>query len=52
MFEFYLIIKQIIIKYNEYKKLKYENRKSTIQINLDIQYNKIINMSALFIATV
>jgi hypothetical protein len=32
--------------------LKYENRNSTIKINLDIQYNKIINMIKFFIITI
>jgi hypothetical protein len=32
--------------------LKYENRNSMIKINLDIQYNKIINMIKFFIVAV
>jgi hypothetical protein len=32
--------------------MKYENRNSMIKINLDIQYNKIINMIEFFIVTV
>jgi hypothetical protein len=34
------------------KKLKHENRNSMIKINLDIQYNKIINMIKFFIVAV
>jgi hypothetical protein len=33
-------------------KMKYENRNSMIKINLDIQYNKIINMIEFFIVAV
>jgi hypothetical protein len=32
--------------------MKYENRNSMIKINLDIQYNKIINMIKFFIVAV
>jgi hypothetical protein len=38
--------------YNQHKKLKYKNRNSMIKINLDIQYNNIINMIEIFIVAV
>jgi hypothetical protein len=32
--------------------VKYKNRNNTIKINLDVQYNKIINMIEFFIVTI